>query len=92
MTGRAGRKPEPPTEYDNPNCGGRFPEKQPLRHRWMIGVMYSLSEAQASAVSHGARVNLDQENRVSMTMGCWDCERDYDDVAADPCRATARPD
>jgi hypothetical protein len=86
--GRAGHRPRP--EYDQ-GCAGSFPDKVAGRHRWVFGVMYVLTEAQASAVHHGARVLLDHENRADMTMGCWDCRRDYADCMADPCAAAAVP-
>lgn len=90
MTGRV-RPREPRPQYDQ-GCGARIPDKVEGRHRWVMGIMYTISETQASATRTGARVNCDHENRVSIDLGCWDCHLPYDQCFTDLCQAPATPD
>lgn len=72
-------------EHDE-GAAGQMPDKEPGVHRWIAMAVYSLSSGQARMASvPGARVLLDHENRLSIMVGCADCEYSYELVVDKPC-------
>lgn len=66
---------------------GRFPDKVPGKHRWMMLATYTVS-AEALKLAHRPKVHddspiLDTENLVSLMAGCIDCEEEW--PAPEPC-------
>lgn len=56
---------------------GELPPKQGRAHRWVAIVSYALTQGQAVSAHEGNAVNLDEKNRLSVVVGCWDCEQEY---------------
>lgn len=57
-------------------------------HRWIVAVIYRLSEEEAKRAANGQVVNLDHGHRIGVDgPGCLDCERPFEDVRGTPCEA-----
>ena len=51
------------------------------KHRWIVAVIYQLSEEEADQADKGAIVNLDHGHRIGVDgPGCRDCQRPYEDA------------
>lgn len=57
-----------------------LPPKVPGKHRWIVATAYSVAEDQLTAAFEGADAYFDHENRVSLGIGCWDCEQEYPEI------------
>ena len=68
-----------------------FRPKVPGKHRWLAAASYELSDQQClEAMRAKAEIRLDHENRVMLTVGCWDCEMPWsEELARTPCHADA---
>ena len=65
-----------------------LPRKQPLHHRWIAVVSYTLSPEQAEGVHEpGNKVLFDESNIWDIAVGCIDCEEPYPVVKDKRCRA-----
>jgi hypothetical protein len=59
-------------------------------HRWIVAVIYQLSEKEAEQADRGEIVNLDHGHRIGVDgPGCLDCERPYEDARGTFCDAAA---
>jgi hypothetical protein len=57
-------------------------------HRWIVAVVYRLSDEAAAKAAAGEVVNLGHEHRIGVDgPGCLDCERTYEDARGTPCDA-----
>jgi hypothetical protein len=57
-------------------------------HRWIVAVIYRLSEEEAVRAAKGQVVNLDHGHRMGVDgPGCLDCERPFEDVRGTACEA-----
>jgi hypothetical protein len=55
-------------------------------HRWIVAVIYGLSEDEAQRAASGEVVNLQHANRIGVDgPGCLNCERPYEEVRGTPC-------
>jgi hypothetical protein len=60
------------------------------KHRWIVAVIYELSEEEAGRAAAGEVVNLQHGDRIGVDgPGCLDCERPYEEVNGTPCDASA---
>lgn len=59
----------------------------PGEHVWVATALYRVSErAVATAMAGRRSIQMDSENLVDVTLGCWTCEREYTPgLAAKPC-------
>ena len=57
------------------------------KHRWVAVAGYELSDTQCNAAMRAhAEVRLDHENRLNLTVGCWDCEEPWSEqLSKTPC-------
>jgi hypothetical protein len=56
------------------------------KHRWIVAVIYQLSEEEAEQVEKGTIVNLDHGHRIGVDgPGCLDCQRLYEDARGTFC-------
>ena len=56
------------------------------KHRWIVAVIYQLSEEEAEQADKGAIVNLDHGHRIGVDgPGCRDCQRPYEDAQGTFC-------
>jgi hypothetical protein len=59
-------------------------------HRWIVAVIYELSDDEARRAAAGEVVNLQHGHRIGVDgPGCLDCERPYEEVNGTPCDAPA---
>jgi hypothetical protein len=63
-----------------------MPVKRNGQHRWVAMACYTLSEADAAAMDEKA-VTLGPERLVSFHVGCYDCERPYEQAVGAPCES-----
>jgi hypothetical protein len=57
-------------------------------HRWIVAVLYRLSEEEARQAADGQVVNLDHGHRIGVDgPGCLDCERPYEEAQGTNCYA-----
>lgn len=66
-----------------------------MNHEWVVLVPFKLTEGQASAANHGARLTLDigmahpdfygRGGAVNAPVGCFKCERLWTDVHGKAC-------
>jgi hypothetical protein len=78
----------PPTD----SMSGRNDDTTGLmkEHRWIVAVIYELSEDEARRAAAGEVVNLQHGHRIGVDgPGCLDCERPYEEVNGTPCDAPA---
>jgi hypothetical protein len=55
-------------------------------HRWIVAVIYRVSEESAAKVTRGEVVNLGHKQRIGVDgPGCLDCERTYEDAHGTLC-------
>jgi hypothetical protein len=55
-------------------------------HRWIVAVIYELSEDEARRAATGEVVNLQHKDRIGVDgPGCLNCERSYEEVHETPC-------
>jgi hypothetical protein len=60
-------------------------------HRWIVAVVYQLSDEAAAKAAGGEVVNLGHQHRIGVDgPGCLDCERTYEDANGTPCTAPER--
>jgi hypothetical protein len=58
------------------------------KHRWIVAVIYQLSEEEAEQADKGTIVNLDHGHRIGVDgPGCLDCERSHEDARETFCDA-----
>jgi hypothetical protein len=58
------------------------------QHRWIVAVIYQLSEDEAEQVERGTIVNLDHGHRIGVDgPGCLDCQLLYEDARGTLCDA-----
>jgi hypothetical protein len=69
--------------------GRSMPAKQEGRHRWVAIASYHCPTGRPRRSS---LVRLDHENRLDVTVGCFDCEQPYPVVAGQPCRIAWAPE
>lgn len=84
---RRPRRPSDETRY-TPGSGGkgRLPPKVAGEHRWVAMATFTLTQGQARMAGvAGARVNLDEKNRLGVELGCIDCEEPYGAVKDQRC-------
>jgi hypothetical protein len=67
-----------------------LPPKVADEHRWMAVAVFTLTEGQAGALATGDSVSLAEHNRVSVSLGCADCEEEW--PIKGRCPAPASPD
>jgi hypothetical protein len=57
-------------------------------HRWIVAVVYRLSDAAAAQAAAGQIVHLGHDHRIGVDgPGCLDCERTYEDAHGTACDA-----
>jgi hypothetical protein len=66
--------------YDQ-GTGGRLPEKVPGQHRWVAVTAFTLSGDEVREAMGGKDVLLDHENRIELSVGCYDCEQEFEEAA-----------
>jgi hypothetical protein len=59
------------------NEAGQLPPKTLGQHRWVITAAYVATEAQVLGAINDEATYFDHENRLSVAVGCWDCEQPY---------------
>jgi hypothetical protein len=58
------------------------------KHRWIVAVIYELSNDEAARAAGGEVVNLQHRHRIGVDgPGCLNCERPYEEVHNMPCDA-----
>ena len=58
-------------------------------HRWIVAVIYQLSEEEAEQAEKGTAVNLDHGHRIGVDgPGCLDCQRTFEDARGTFCDAS----
>lgn len=56
------------------------------KHRWIVAVVYELSEEEAELAEKGTIVNLDHGHRIGVDgPGCLNCQRPYEDARGTFC-------
>lgn len=75
------------TYYRASEMAGRMPPKEPGKHRWIAGAAYTLTYEEAARSHEGMSNVLGPEKLVTFSIGCWDCEREYNAAKLDPCPA-----
>jgi hypothetical protein len=61
---------------------------QVKEHRWIVAVIYQLSEEEAEQAEGGTIVNLDHGHRIGVDgPGCLDCQRPYEEARGTFCDA-----
>ena len=59
-------------------------------HRWIVAVVYELSEEEARRAATGDVVHLQHKNRIGIDgPGCLNCERTYEDARGTLCTASS---
>jgi hypothetical protein len=59
-------------------------------HRWIVAVIYELSDDEARRAATGEVVNLQHRHRIGVDgPGCLNCERPYEEVHGTPCDSPA---
>jgi hypothetical protein len=57
-------------------------------HRWIVAVLYRLTDEEADQAVNGQVVNLDHGHRIGVDgPGCLDCERPYEEARGTNCHA-----
>jgi hypothetical protein len=59
-------------------------------HRWIVAVVYELSEDEARRAATGEVVNLQHRSRIGIDgPGCLNCERPYEEAHGTLCDSSA---
>ena len=73
-------------------ASGTLEPKVEGKHRWIVTVGYSISEKKLRLAHSKTRVNLDRENRFSISAGCLDCELSWYEGEGKLCSSEQAPE
>lgn len=73
--------------YPAENMPDRVPVKVPGRHRWVTIASFTMSDTEAAAAAEGVKTIAGPANLVSFHIGCFDCEKEYEEARLIPCPA-----
>ncbi len=65
----------------------KYPDKKTGEHRWVAVSWHHITVPEALTIQRGGRFNPGVETRVAVTVGCLDCQGQYEAVVGQRCGA-----